>query len=140
METEKSFRKFFKKNYTAKLPYKTKKESGLTFRSNRLPHGTLFETWCRVSLFIRRRVSARSKPGNKDQNALHKVEAEDGDDVYYLTAPMKSFLFPLTATSELTLNQMMALIISTAPSINPDFRNRQKRKRKWQNRAEKQSD
>ena len=29
------------------------------------PHGTLFETWCRVSLFIRCRVSARSKSGNK---------------------------------------------------------------------------
>ena len=85
-EPKKSFRKFFKKKLYCKVTVQNKKESSLTFRSNRLltehflKHGAEFP-YSSAAEYLRgaNRVI-------KDQNALHKVEAEDGDDVYYLVA------------------------------------------------------
>ena len=70
---KKSFRKFFKKKLYCQVTVQNKKESGLTFRSNRLltehflKHGAEF-------------------PYSSAAEYLHKAEAEDGDDVYYLAA------------------------------------------------------
>ena len=83
---KKSFRKFFKKKLYCQVTVQNKKESGLTFRSNRLltehflKHGAEFP-YSSAAEYLRgaNRVI-------KDQNALHKAEAEDGDDVYYLAA------------------------------------------------------
>lgn len=62
---KKSFRKFFKKKLYCQVTVQNKKRKRSYLSLKPPPHGTLFETWCRVSLFIRCRVSARSKPGNK---------------------------------------------------------------------------
>ena len=83
---KKSFRKFFKKKLYCKVTVQNKKESSLTFRSNHLlmehflKHGAEFP-YSSAAEYLRgaNRVI-------KDQNALHKAEAEDGDDVYYLAA------------------------------------------------------
>ena len=61
----KEFPQIFQEKLYCKVTVQNKKESSLTFRSNHLLMEHFFETWCRVSLFIRCRVSARSKSGNK---------------------------------------------------------------------------
>ena len=86
METEKEFPQIFQEKII--LPsYRTKQKRKRSYLSLKPPpHRTLFETWCRVSLFIRPEYLRGANRVIKDQNALHKAEAEDGDDVYYLAA------------------------------------------------------
>ena len=62
---KKSFREIFQEKIILQSYRAEQKRKQSYFSLKPPPHGTLFETWCRVSLFIRCRVSARSKSGNK---------------------------------------------------------------------------
>lgn len=118
---KKSFRKFFKKKLYCQVTVQNKKESSLTFRSNRLlmehflKHGAEFP-YSSAAEYLRgaNRVI-------KDQNALHKAEAEDGDDVYYLAAANEIVFVSTDGYIRTYFKPNDGIDYSTAPSINPDF-------------------